>query len=81
MSFSPGKSNLSRDVLDKFFKEGEIKVSVSRLEQFKKCPFAHFLKYMLYMDKRKISGLENTDTGSFMHEIMEKLSKEIGQSE
>lgn len=77
MNYKPTGNGISADVLDEFFKDGIMNISVSRLESYKKCPFAHFLKYMLYINKRKIAGLENTDTGSFMHEIMQELSDEL----
>lgn len=58
-------------------------LSVSRLEQYGKCPFSYFAKYILRLQTRKKAELDVADAGSFMHEILEKLSEEIlseGQS-
>lgn len=77
MNYKPSANGIDSPILDEFFKDGTLNVSVSRLESYKKCPFAHFLKHMLYINKRKTAGLENTDTGSLMHEIMQELSNEI----
>lgn len=77
MNYKPSGNGILSAVLDDFFADGTMNVSVSRLESYRKCPFAHFLKYMLYIDKRKSAGLENTDTGSLMHEIMQELSDEL----
>lgn len=74
MNYKPSGNGIDSATLDDFFADGTPSISVSRLESYKKCPFAHFLKYMLYINKRKTAGLENTDTGSFMHEIMQELS-------
>ncbi|MEG1705549.1 MAG: PD-(D/E)XK nuclease family protein [Clostridia bacterium] len=48
--------------------------SVSRLELFKKCPFSYFLKYGLKLNERKIFNITSLDTGSFMHNVLEKFS-------
>lgn len=48
--------------------------SVSRLEQFKKCPFSYFMKYNLKLSERKIFTISSLDTGSFMHSVLEKFS-------
>jgi ATP-dependent helicase/nuclease subunit B len=48
--------------------------SVSKLELFKKCPFAYFMKYGLKLDERKIFTITSMDTGSFMHNVLEDFS-------
>ncbi len=48
--------------------------SVSKLELFKKCPFSYFMKYGLKLNERKIFTITSLDTGSFMHNVLEKFS-------
>lgn len=80
MNYKPNANGISQSVLDEFFTDNTVNISVSRLERYKKCPFAHFLQYMLYINKRKTAGLENTDTGSLMHEIMQEISVELSSN-
>ena len=54
--------------LDKFC--GKLNVSVTELESFAKCPFAHFLKYNLRLSQRKIYALKSVDIGSFLHAVL-----------
>lgn len=45
-------------------------MSASRLEQFNQCPFAHYLKYGLLAQERKLSGEQAADAGNFYHEVL-----------
>ena len=51
--------------------------SVSRLEQFASCCYAHFLKYGLRLEERKEYNFEASDLGSVFHEILEKYTSTI----
>lgn len=68
--------NLKQDTLDKIYKD-EIMSSVSRLEKFKRCPFNYYLEYVLKLKENKKYEMTNMDTGSLMHEVLEKFSKYI----
>lgn len=48
-----------------------LKTSVSRLEQYKKCPFSFHLKYGLKLKEKEELKIKSIDTGSFMHEIID----------
>lgn len=48
--------------------------SVSKLELFKKCPFSYFMKYGLKLNERKVFTITSMDTGSFMHNVLERFS-------
>lgn len=45
-------------------------MSASRLEQFNRCPFSHYLRYGLLAQERKQSGEQAADTGNFYHEVL-----------
>lgn len=58
-------------------------MSASRLEQFNRCPFAHYLKYGLKAKERPESREEAADAGTFLHDALDgflKLIKERGLS-
>lgn len=46
------------------------KVSVTRLEAFAGCPFAHFVKYALRPEEDEVYGLNARDEGGFYHEAV-----------
>lgn len=56
-------------------------MSASRLEQFNRCPFAHYVKYGLKAKERPESREEAADAGTFLHDALDaflKLVKEKG---
>ncbi len=58
-------------------------MSASRLEQFNRCPFAHYVKYGLKAKERPESREEAADAGTFLHDALDaflKLVKEKGLS-
>ena len=48
--------------------------SVSRLERYAACAYAHFLQYGLNLKEREVFQLENTDLGNIYHEVLEVFS-------
>lgn len=54
--------------------------SVTRLEQFAACAYAHFLKYGLHLQPREESGMENVDIGNLYHTALEKYSRHLEAS-
>ncbi len=53
-----------------------LKTSVSRLEQYRSCPFSYYLKYGLKLQEEQELSLKPIDTGSFMHEVIDEFFKE-----
>lgn len=51
--------------------------SVSRLEQYAACAYAHFLKYGLALKERQEYGFEAVDLGNVFHGVLERFSKEL----
>ena len=54
-----------------------IKTSVTRLEQYQACPFAHFLAYGLALEPREEYGIEPPDIGNFIHDSLEMLMEQV----
>lgn len=50
-----------------------LKTSVSRLEQYRECPFSFHLKYGLKLKEREEFVVRPIDTGSFMHEVIDEF--------
>ena len=48
-----------------------LKTSISRLEQYKKCPFSFHLKYGLKLKEKEELKIKPIDTGSFMHDVID----------
>lgn len=64
---------LSEDIVQKLYKD-EINSSVSRLEQYKKCPFSFYSNYILGLSEKKKYALTRMDMGTIMHDVLEKIS-------
>ncbi len=52
-------------------------LSVTRLERYAACPFSFFTEYILYPQKRVENKPDELDTGSVLHEIIQKYSELI----
>lgn len=51
--------------------------SISRLEQYRKCPFSFYLKYGLNINETDTFQLQSIDTGNFMHEVIDSFFGKI----
>lgn len=57
-----------------------IEGSVTRLEKFAQCAYAHFLSYGLHLQEREESGFESVDMGNLYHAAIEIYSKKLSES-
>ncbi|WP_250673497.1 helicase-exonuclease AddAB subunit AddB [Paraclostridium ghonii] len=53
--------------------------SVSRLEKYAQCPFAYFIQYGLKAKERKEFEFTPPDFGTFVHNILDKFSKQLSK--
>lgn len=51
--------------------------SVTRLEQFVKCPYAHFIRYGLRLEERAQFEISGLDHGNIFHKSLEHFSHEL----
>lgn len=58
-----------------------LKGSVTRLEQFSRCAYSHYLKYGLGLREREEHGFENVDIGNIYHDALYKYSYKLYESE
>jgi len=56
-----------------------LKGSVTRLEQFAKCAYAHFLNYGLRLQEKREFAMEARDMGSVYHRALEFFGKKINE--
>lgn len=70
---------LSKETVAALYKN-EINVSVSRLEKFNRCPFAFHATYHLKAIPRREYRLGAPDTGSFLHDVLERCANLIDSS-
>ena len=61
-----------------FFRGG--KISPSALESYFTCPFRHFLQYGLKLKDREEQSVMATDSGNFIHELLEKTAKKFEET-
>lgn len=54
-----------------------LKVSVSRLEQFAKCPFGHYARYGLKLRERSTYQLSSPDMGEFFHALLRDFAVQL----
>lgn len=54
-----------------------LKTSISRLEQYRKCPFSFHLKYGLKLKEKEDLKIKPIDTGSFMHDIIDTFFENV----
>ena len=57
--------------------EKSVKASVTRLEKFANCAYAHFLRYGMKLKEREEFELEASDLGNMFHTTLELFSKEV----
>lgn len=69
---------LSMETAEKLYTK-ELKNSVSRLETFAKCPFAHFVDYGLKLKERIDFGVKSPDIGNLFHKVIDRSSRLIEQ--
>lgn len=62
--------NIEKTTIEKLY-GNVLRTSVSKLETYKKCPFSYFLKYGLNLKQKEELKIQNFDTGSFMHEVID----------
>jgi len=54
-----------------------LKTSISRLEQYRKCPFSFHLKYGLKIEEEQEYKINAIDTGSFMHDVVDTFFERV----
>jgi ATP-dependent helicase/nuclease subunit B len=72
---APLKKEISKRLYGK-----KIQASVSRMEQFQKCPFSHFASHGLRLKERTIFRLEAPDIGQLFHSALKMISDRLREA-
>ena len=67
---------ITKENLEKMYGD-TIFTSISRLEQYRKCPFSFYLKYALNINEKDTFQIQNIDTGTFMHDTIDSFFGKI----
>ena len=54
-----------------------LRTSISKLEQYKKCPFSFHLKYGLKIKENEEYQIKPIDTGTFMHDVVDTFFEKV----
>ncbi len=73
-----GEERISAGAAGKLYPDPE-RVSVTRLEQFASCAYAHFLSYGLRLSDREEYGFEALDLGNIAHQALERFARKAEQ--
>jgi ATP-dependent helicase/nuclease subunit B len=57
----------------------EIRMSPTSLENYARCPFAHFLRYGLRAEEQRPFELSSPELGTVFHEILMRFSREMSE--
>lgn len=75
-SYSPESENLGEELARQIYGEF-LKNSVTRLEKYAGCAYAHFLEYGLKLQEREEFEFSSRELGSAIHDSLERFSKEM----
>ena len=74
------EEGISKEVANLLY-GNELKGSVTRLERYAGCAFAHFMNYGLYLEERKEFKLAVPDIGNIFHNAIDNFSKRLSLGE
>ena len=75
-SYTLGQENLTEEMAKNLYGEF-LKNSVTRLEKYSACAFAHFLQYGLKLQPREEYEMTSADIGSIMHEALRSFTENM----
>jgi len=70
---------LRQELIDKLYYR-PFRTSVSRLEQYANCPFAHFVRYGMRPTERKTYEVSAPDVGDLFHGVFQTLAGKITEA-
>ena len=72
LTYTNVPKKLKKDNMDKLY-GNTLHTSVSRLEQYRRCPFSYYLQYGLKVKPKEELKIQSFNTGSFMHETIDEF--------
>jgi ATP-dependent helicase/nuclease subunit B len=72
----PGK--ISKENIEKLYGKTLV-TSISKLEQFRRCPFSYYLQYGLKLQQKEELKIKTLNTGTFMHETIDEFFNRVSK--
>ncbi len=79
MNYTNVPEDISKEEIQKLY-GNTLRTSISRLEQYKSCPFSYYLKYGLKLSDKNEFKIEAVDTGTFMHDVIDSFFEKVEES-
>ena len=80
LDYTNKAETISQDNIEKLYGK-KLKTSISKLEQYKECPFSFHLKYGLKLKEADEFKIKSIDTGTFMHDVVDTFFEEIREED
>lgn len=80
LKYTNKAENITYENIEKLYGK-TLKTSISKLEQYKKCPFSFHLKYGLKLKEEEEFKIKSIDTGSFMHDVVDTFFENVRQED
>lgn len=78
LNFNIKPDKINDKMINKLYGD-TLKTSISRLEQYRSCPFSYYLKYGLNISEREEFKIQAIDTGTFMHEVIDSFFDKLSE--
>ena len=72
LSLEEATEKIKQENIDKLY-GNKLTTSISKLEQYRRCPFSYFLQYGLKIKPQEELKVQSFDTGTFMHETIDEF--------
>lgn len=79
INYTNKSEQITKENIYKLYKN-TLNASVSKLEEYKKCPFSYHIKYGLNLKEKKEFKIQTIDTGNFMHEVIDNFFTYIDEN-
>lgn len=76
LNYTNEPEKISQKNIDKLY-GNTLTTSVSKLEQYRRCPFSYYLQYGLKIKEKEQLKVQNINTGTFMHETIDQFFEKI----
>lgn len=70
---------LSKEIVDALYGKA-INSSITRMEKFAGCAYAHFLQYGLELKEKSSSDFNNADLGSIYHGVLDRFAQKLSDN-
>ena len=78
ISYTNRAEKITKEHIKKLY-GNNLETTISRLENYRRCPFSFHMTYGLKLKERNNLKIESVDTGNFMHEVIDLFFKSIDE--